>query len=199
MVDVFADGAQGDQQDTARAGNPVGAAIARLADADERVVALSADMSAVLTELRERHPERYFEFGIAETNVVSVAAGMAAEGLRPYVLSMAPFGAIKCAEQLRTDVAYTNLPVRFVARLSGLAMGFFGTSHHAVEDIAIARSLTNLTVVGGGGGGGPPPPRPPRSGCSPRRSTIPGPSSSVSARGRPPSTVRRRPSSPANG
>jgi transketolase len=147
MVDVFA----GDAPPTAAAGSPagnqVGAAIARLADADERVVALSADMGAVLSELRERHPERYFEFGIAETNVVSVAAGMAAEGLRPYVLSMAPFGAIKCAEQLRTDVAYTNLPVRFVARLSGLAMGFFGTSHHAVEDIAITRSLTNLTVV----------------------------------------------------
>jgi transketolase len=60
---------------------------------------------------------------------------------------MGPFGAIKCAEQLRADVTYTRLPVRFVARLSGLAMGFFGTSHHAVEDIAIARSLTNLTVV----------------------------------------------------
>jgi len=143
MVDVFAD----DARAAAAAANPVGAAIARLADIDDRVVALSADMSAPLAELRDRHPGRYFEFGIAETNAVSVAAGMAASGLRPYVLSMAPFGAIKCAEQLRTDVAYTNLPVRFVARLSGLAMGFFGTSHHAVEDIAIARTLTNLTVV----------------------------------------------------
>jgi transketolase len=143
MVDVFAD----DAQRAAAAANPVGAAIVRLADTDDRVVALSADMSAPLAELRERHPARYFEFGIAETNVVSVAAGMAASGLRPYVLSMAPFGAIKCAEQLRADVAYTNLPVRFVARLSGLAMGFFGTSHHAVEDIAIARTLANLTVV----------------------------------------------------
>ncbi|MEO3930898.1 transketolase C-terminal domain-containing protein [Micromonosporaceae bacterium B7E4] len=143
MVDVFAD----DKGHTQVRTNPVGVEIARLADADDRVVALSADMSAVLADLRARHPERYFEFGIAETNTISAAAGMAASGLRPYVLSMAPFGAIKCAEQLRTDVAYNHLPVRFVARLSGLAMGFFGTSHHAVEDIAIARTLTNLTVV----------------------------------------------------
>jgi transketolase len=60
---------------------------------------------------------------------------------------MSPFGVLKCAEQLRTDVAYNHLPVRLVGRLTGLAMGFFGTSHHAVEDVAIARTLTNLTVV----------------------------------------------------
>jgi transketolase len=60
---------------------------------------------------------------------------------------MAPFGVIKCAEQLRTDVAYNHLPVRLVGRLSGLAMGFFGTSHHAVEDVAIARTIANMTVV----------------------------------------------------
>lgn len=127
--------------------NAVGVELARLADEDDRVVAISADMSAVLANLRERHPGRYVELGIAETNTVSVAAGLAAAGLRPYVVSMGPFGAIKCAEQLRTDVAYTMLPVRFIARLSGLAMGFFGPSHHAVEDVAIARSITNLSVV----------------------------------------------------
>ncbi len=54
---------------------------------------------------------------------------------------------LKCAEQLRTDVAYNHLPVRLVGRLSGLAMGFFGTSHHAVEDIAVARAITGMTVI----------------------------------------------------
>jgi transketolase len=125
----------------------LGAELLRLAEERPEVVVLSADMSSVLAELRARHPHRYFELGIAETNTVSVAAGMAACGQVPYIVSMGPFGMIKCAEQLRTDAAYTHLPVRFVARLSGLAMGFFGTSHHAVEDIAIARSITNLTVV----------------------------------------------------
>jgi transketolase len=60
---------------------------------------------------------------------------------------MSSFGILKCAEQLRTDIAYNHLPVTMVGRLSGLALGFFGTSHHAVEDVAIARSLTNMVVV----------------------------------------------------
>jgi transketolase len=60
---------------------------------------------------------------------------------------MGPFGAIKCAEQLRTDVGYPRLPVRFMARLSGLAMGFFGPSHQGTDDIGIARAIANLTVV----------------------------------------------------
>ena len=143
MENVFTEQQQG------RAGRPtyVGRELLRLVEERDDVVVLSADMGAVVSELRERHPRRYFELGIAETNTVSVAAGLAASGFRPYVVSMGPFGAIKCAEQLRADVAYTHLPVRFVARLSGLAMGFFGTTHHAVEDIAIARSITNLTVV----------------------------------------------------
>jgi transketolase len=136
------------EQDARRARQQaVGEELLRLVEEREDVVILSADMGAVMSELRERHPERYIELGIAETNTISVAAGMAACGLIPYVVSMGPFGIIKCAEQLRSDVAYTRLPVRFVARLSGLAMGFFGTTHHAVEDIAIARSITNLTVA----------------------------------------------------
>jgi transketolase len=136
------------EQDARRARQrAVGEELLRLVEEREDVVVLSADMGAVMADLRERHPERYVELGIAETNAVSVAAGMAACGFLPYVVSMGPFGIIKCAEQLRSDVAYPRLPVRFVARLSGLAMGFFGTTHHAVEDIAIARSITNLTVV----------------------------------------------------
>ncbi len=136
------------EQDARRARQrAVGEELLRLVEERGDVVVLSADMGAVMSDLRQRHPDRYIELGIAETNTVSVAAGMAACGLIPYVVSMGPFGIIKCAEQLRSDVAYPRLPVRFVARLSGLAMGFFGTTHHAVEDIAIARSITNLTVV----------------------------------------------------
>ncbi len=143
MVDVFTD----TEIETAAAANPAGYAIAALADSDPRVLTLSADLSSPLAEFRDRHPDRYIELGIAETNSVSVAAGLAASGFVPYIFSMSPFGVLKCAEQLRTDVAYNHLPVRLVGRLSGLAMGFFGTSHHAVEDIAVARSITNMTVV----------------------------------------------------
>jgi transketolase len=143
MVDVFSDA----EIDTALATNPAGVAIAAMADANPRIVTLTADLSTVLADFRERHPERYIELGIAETNSISVAAGLATCGYLPYIYSMSPFGILKCAEQIRTDLAYNHLPVRLVGRLAGLAMGFFGTSHHAVEDVAVARTLTGMTVV----------------------------------------------------
>jgi transketolase len=143
MVDVFSDV----ETDTALATNPAGVAIAELADHNENILTLTADLGAVLADFRARYPERYVELGIAETNSISVAAGLATCGYLPYVFSMSPFGVLKCAEQLRTDAAYNHLPLRLVGRLTGLAMGFFGTSHHAVEDIAVARAITNLTVV----------------------------------------------------
>ncbi len=143
MVDVFSDV----EIDTALATNPGGVAIAEMADANPRILTLTADLGTVLADFRERHPERYLELGIAETNSISVAAGLATCGYLPYIFSMSPFGILKCAEQIRTDLAYNHLPVRLVGRLTGLAMGIFGTSHHAVEDVAVARTLTNLTVI----------------------------------------------------
>lgn len=141
MEDVFSDEGQASSM------NLLGHALAELADRHDDVVVISADLGSALTELRDKHPGRYIELGIAETNTISVAAGMAASGFRPYVLAFAPFGMIKCAEQIRTDLSATMLPVTLITRLSGLAMGYFGTSHHAVEDLAIARSITNLTVM----------------------------------------------------
>ena len=79
MVDVFSDA----QIDTALAANPAGYAVAELADQDPRIVTLTADLSSVLADFRERHPGRYIELGIAETNSVSLAAGLAASGYLP--------------------------------------------------------------------------------------------------------------------
>jgi transketolase len=143
MVDVFSDV----ERETAMKGNPAGYAVTELAAADPRIITLTADLSNTLAEFRAKFPARYVELGIAETNSVSLAAGLATCGYVPYIFSMAPFGVLKTAEQLRTDVDYNHLPVRLVGRLSGLAMGYFGTSHYAVEDIAIARTLNNTTVL----------------------------------------------------
>jgi transketolase len=143
MVDVFSDV----ERETAYKVNPAGYAVTELAAADDRILTLTADLSNTLAEFREKFPERYIELGIAETNSVSFAAGLASCGYVPYIYSMAPFGVLKTAEQLRTDVDYNHLPVRLVGRLSGLAMGYFGTSHYAVEDIAIARTLNNTLVI----------------------------------------------------
>jgi transketolase len=143
MVDVFSDV----ERETALAANPSGYAVTSLAASDPRILTLTADLSNTLAEFREKFPDRYIELGIAETNSVSLAAGLATCGYVPYIFSMAPFGVLKTAEQLRTDVDYNHLPVRLVGRLSGLAMGYFGTSHYAVEDIAIARTLNNTAVM----------------------------------------------------
>jgi len=143
MVDVFSDV----ERDTAMTANPAGFAVTELGAEDERIVTLAADMSNTVAEFIAKFPERYIEVGIAETNSVSLAAGLASAGLVPYIYSMSPFGMLKTCEQWRTDVDYNHLPVRLVGRLSGLAMGYFGTSHYAVEDIAIARTMNNTVVL----------------------------------------------------
>jgi transketolase len=143
MVDVFSD----IERETSMAANPAGYTVTELGAEDERIVTLAADMSNMVAEFIAKFPERYIEVGIAETNSVSVAAGLASAGLIPYVYSMAPFGMLKVAEQWRSDVDYNHLPVRLVGRLSGVAMGYFGTSHYAVEDIAVARTMNNTVVL----------------------------------------------------
>src|ERR1700678_1601665 len=146
MVDVFSDV----ERETAFTANPAGFAVTELGAQDERIVTLAADMSNTVAEFIAKFPERYIEVGIAETNSVSLAAGLASAGLIPYIYSMSPFGMLKTCEQWRTDVDYNPLPVRLVGRLSGLAMGYFGTSHYAVEDIAIARTMNTTTVLSPG-------------------------------------------------
>jgi transketolase len=123
--------------------------LADLAERRDDILLLAADLGrGPLGGLFiQRHPQRFVDLGIAEANSMSVAAGLAACGFIPYVIEMACFGALKCAEQIRTDLAYTRMPVRILGALPGLAMGYFGTSHHAVEDIAVTRSITGLTVV----------------------------------------------------
>jgi transketolase len=143
MVDVFSD----IERETSMAANPAGYVVTELGAEDERIVTLAADMSNMVAEFIAKFPERYVEVGIAETNSVSLAAGLASAGLIPYVYSMAPFGMLKVAEQWRSDVDYNHLPVRLVGRLSGVAMGYFGTSHYAVEDIAVARTMNNTVVL----------------------------------------------------
>ena len=127
----------------------LGEELADLADNDPRIAVMTADLASAnrTVEFKERHPNRFFDFGIAEKNMVTAAAGMAASGHIPYAATFASFLGLLCAEQIRTDCAYPNLPVRLVAHHSGISMGFYGTSHHALEDLAMMRSIAGLTVV----------------------------------------------------
>ncbi|AZO16089.1 transketolase [Mesorhizobium sp. M2A.F.Ca.ET.037.01.1.1] len=120
-----------------------------LAEAGHPVVAGTADLqhSNGLVGFAQRFPARFTQFGISEQNMVSAAAGMATTGVIPYVATFASFLALLCCEQIRMDVAYCAQPVRLIGHHTGISLGFYGTSHHATEDIAIMRSIADLTVV----------------------------------------------------
>ena len=120
-----------------------------LAEQGHPVVACTADLqySNGLIGFARRFPERLIQFGISEQNMVTAAAGLAATGLMPFVATFASYLALLCCEQIRTDIAYSALPVRLIGHHAGIALGFYGTSHHATEDLAITRSMADLTVV----------------------------------------------------
>lgn len=126
-----------------------GTVLADLADHDERIVTACADLKYVthLADFEQRHPRRFLQFGIAERNMISAAAGLATCGLLPYVATFASFSAILCFENIKTDLAYPGLPVRVLGTHCGISLGFFGTSHHATEDIAALRAVPGLTVL----------------------------------------------------
>jgi transketolase len=123
--------------------------LADMADEGRPVVVGTADLkySNGFVRFQERHPDRLVQFGISEQNMVTAAAGMATVGLQPYVATFASFLALLCCEQIRTDTAYTGLPVRLIGHHAGITLGFYGTSHHATEDLAIMRSIAGLTVI----------------------------------------------------
>ena len=124
-------------------------ALAELVEAGHPVVAGSADLqySNGLNRFAEAYPERYIQFGISEQNMVSAAAGLATTGQMPFVATFASFLALLCCEQIRMDVAYSALPVRMIGHHTGISLGFYGTSHHATEDIGTMRSIANLTII----------------------------------------------------
>lgn len=113
------------------------------------VVAGSADLqySNGLNKFAREFPERYVQFGISEQNMVTAAAGLATTGQMPFVATFASFLGLLCCEQIRMDVAYSQLPVRLIGHHTGISLGFYGTSHHATEDIGTMRSIAGLTVI----------------------------------------------------
>lgn len=127
----------------------VGNALIELTDAGYPVVAGSADLSYSngMARFAQRYPDRFMQFGISEQNMVSAAAGMAAAGMMPFIATFASFLGLLACEQIRMDVAYCALPVRLIGHHTGITMGFYGTSHHATEDIGTMRSIADLTIV----------------------------------------------------
>lgn len=112
------------------------------------VTLLSGDIgNRMFDRFKEVAPDRFMNCGIAEANMMSVAAGMALSGLRPVVYTITPFTTTRCFEQIRIDVAYHQAPVVIVGTGSGLSYAELGPTHHSIEDMAILRTLPGLNVV----------------------------------------------------
>ncbi|MCC7373071.1 MAG: transketolase [Verrucomicrobiales bacterium] len=102
---------------------------------------------SVVEPFAKEFPDRFLNAGVAEQNMTAVAAGLAAEGWHAFTYSIANFPTLRCLEQIRNDVCYHRLPVTVVAVGAGLAYGNMGYSHHGVQDLAVLRSLPNLTLL----------------------------------------------------
>jgi transketolase len=120
--------------------------LAELAEQNPDIVLLSQDFGPIGT-FTARFPDRHFDVGITEQNLVGVAAGLAHAGKLPFVLAMAPFVSMRSFEQIRDDCAYNRNNVKILAPFAGLEAGPWGATHHAMEDIALLRSIPGMTVL----------------------------------------------------
>lgn len=122
--------------------------VTKLATQDPRVVLLSGDIGNKLFDnLKKVDADRFYNCGIAEGNMMGVAAGMALSGLRPIVYTITPFTTTRCFEQIRVDACYHHAPVIIVGTGAGLSYAELGPTHHSLEDMAILRTLPGMTVL----------------------------------------------------
>lgn len=126
-----------------------GQALVELGEAHPEVVALTADLakSTKIGEFQKKFPDRFFNVGIAEQNMFGVAAGMARAGLVPFLSTFSQFASFRSADQLHTDLCYQNVNAKVIATHSGTSFGQAGSTHHAICDFALVRSIPNLTVI----------------------------------------------------
>lgn len=121
--------------------------VAEVMQADGNAVCLTNDMGAMgLDAIRAQHPERVFNVGIAEQNMMSVAGGLALAGKKVFVYGIIAHVTARCFEQVKLDICVPDLPVTILGVGAGLAYGVDGPTHHGVEDIAILRALGNIQI-----------------------------------------------------
>lgn len=123
-----------------------GKVLTEMAEKDPDIVLLSQDIGP-FRPFSKRFPERFFDVGISEANLIGVAAGLAHAGKLPFVMAMAPFVSMRAFEQLRTDCGYNRNSVKIIAPCSGLEGGYWGPTHHAIEDLGLLRMIPGMTVL----------------------------------------------------
>ena len=127
----------------------LGLSLIEAAQNDERVVAVTADLQfySGLDRFAGKFPERMYNVGIAEQDMVDVAAGMAKEGLIPFATTYGTFASTRASDQVRVSMGYMGLPVMLVGLTAGLSVGILGPTHISLEDLAIMRSIPNITIL----------------------------------------------------
>lgn len=131
--------------------NAFASEVTALAQENPNLVLLSGDIgNRLFDKFKEAAPGRFYNVGVAEQNMIGVAAGMAMSGLRPITYTITSFTTARCFEQIRVDLCYHNLPVVIVGVGSGLGYASLGVTHHSCEDVASLGALPNMTVLAPG-------------------------------------------------
>jgi len=130
-------------------GGALSTAAMELGEVKPEVQMMTADLNyySGLKRFSKAYPGRLINVGIAEQNLIGVAAGLAKEGYMPFANTYASFCASRCADQIRVNMAYMKLPIKLIGLSAGLDAGVLGATHMAVEDLAVMRSLPNITVL----------------------------------------------------
>ena len=118
------------------------------ASKNKKIVLIVGDLGYGIVEpFKQKFPKRFFNAGVAEQSMAGLAVGLALKGFHPFIYSIANFPTFRCAEQIRNDIDYHNLPVTIVSVGSGLGYGNLGYSHHAIQDYALLRSFPNTVIA----------------------------------------------------
>lgn len=127
----------------------MGASLVMLAAERPEMCTVTADLTptARLTEFRDKYPDRFFDVGIAEQNLIGFTAGLAVEGMLPYAVGLAAIVPMRPAEQMRVTLGYMNLNAKVICIEAGVRFGPLGNTHYAMDDIAVMRAIPNFTVI----------------------------------------------------
>lgn len=126
-----------------------GIAATELPNIDNSIILLTSDLCfySGLNRFKTTYPDRLYNLGIAEQNMIGVAAGFAKEGFNPFATTYATFASMRCADQVRVNMGYMKLGIKLVGLTAGLSVGILGATHISIEDLAVMRSIPNITIL----------------------------------------------------
>ena len=128
--------------------NSFAKSLTKLSKKNKKIILLAGDIGNKLFDnFKQINNNKFFNCGVAESNMTGIAAGLAKEGFRPITYTITPFNTLRCLEQIKIDICYPKLPVIIVGTGAGLSYSSLGATHHSLDDISIMRTLPNMNVV----------------------------------------------------